>query len=63
MTVYVVRYSNYDPPEADSLWASRDDAEQHAKAMNEKSDGCGWEVTAMPVYQDLGAFRAEHGTW
>jgi len=42
--VYVVRYSNYEPAEVDSLWESLADAERRADAC-----GDGWCVEQWPI--------------
>lgn len=48
MTVWVVMYSNYDPAEVDSIWATKERAEERARILNVESTlpwkAVEWEV-------------------
>lgn len=58
MIVYAIKYSNYDPPEIDSLWLHRKAAERACEELNEEalkgpvSGADNWEVTPMTVHED-----------
>lgn len=43
-TVWAVVFSNYEPPEVDSLWTTEARAEERAEEL-----GAGWGVTGWDV--------------
>jgi len=58
MIVYAVRYSNYEPPEVDSLWLREESANKHRDNKNAQDEedlqGSGnWEVTPLTVNEDI----------
>lgn len=55
LTVYAVVYSNYDPPETDSIYATRELACARAKQLNERDDTGMWEVMERMVRTELPA--------
>lgn len=51
MTIYRVRYSNYEPAEVESQWAKLEDAERHCEELNDQ-DELGsqmWTVDAVEI--------------
>lgn len=56
MTVYAVVYSNYSPPEVDSLWFSAAEASNRSTTL-----GGMWEVTEMEI-QGENPYRRYHYT-
>lgn len=50
--VWCVRYSNYDPPEVDSLWINEELARRRAKKLNELSGDGMWTAEAWGHIQD-----------
>lgn len=48
MTVYAVVFSNYEPPEVDSLWVSQELAELRRDELSDQGRS-GWDVEPMPV--------------
>lgn len=49
MTLWVVVFSNYEPPEVDSIWCQRKNAEAAAAAKNGNDSGYEWHVEAWPT--------------
>ena len=45
LTIWVVQYGNYDPPEIDTCWTTEALAQQRAAQL-----GGMWEVSALTVY-------------
>lgn len=49
VTVYAVVFSNYAPPELESLWFDEADAEAEADRLNEADRSWMWDVRTMTV--------------
>lgn len=52
MTVYAIQWSNYDPPEIDSLWTTRERAQERCDELNKESAPYStWCVEPMEVLE------------
>ena len=50
LRVWTVQYGNYDPPEVDSTWVTKEEAEAEADRLNDEPDSTGmWEVGWLTV--------------
>lgn len=50
LVAWVVRFSNYEPPEIDSHWASEKEAQKQADVLNEKMDWGPWHVEQTEIH-------------
>jgi len=54
MTLYIIRFSNYEPPEIDSIWCHKENAENR---LNEMSDDWvieEWQTNDDPILSKEG---------
>jgi hypothetical protein len=49
MTVWVVRYGNYEPAEIDSIWFTEELAQIRAESLDADRRGGDWAVEAWEV--------------
>lgn len=59
ITIYAVRYSNYEPPEIEAMYLTEQAAQAHADRLNNGPFGSGYQVCTWTVHPDYDPDRKE----